>query len=401
MNVSQRPWRSDSFRFTGASWLISNIMQFTRQDGAEVSSAWLHGLSLEAFGGPRWWAHGEPTARPCLAEIPADVLEFCREGVCCLVLDMSNEGQPFLPDWMGRLHEELDRLGLPPERCTLLQQNRVFEKAYRRWAAETGRLPIRIGVYDYFPRRLIGLSAGAAGDQEGLRFSSQERDKRFCCFNFTPRPPRVGMVSWLLAGGFDALGHVSFGIGRKDVSIHEQLQVYDWFPEIETVRRGLEMLRLRAPLLLDLPANPSHVPEYDLGAQYLYESSYFSIVTESDVSNGALVRFTEKSIKPLLMLHPMIVLGNPGTLALLRELGFETFPELFDEAYDNIEDPVERVRRVMQEIARVLSMPKAQLHDVVVGMRRKLLENWICARRQLSARYGMVVEPMLVDRMLD
>jgi hypothetical protein len=97
----------------------------------------------------------------------------------------------------------------------------------------------------------------------------------------------------------------------------------------------------------------------------------------------------------------MIVVGNPGTLALLRELGFQTFPELFDETYDSIEDPVERVRRVMQEVARVLSMPKAQLHDLVIGMRRKLLDNWICARRQLPERYGLIVEPMLIDRMLD
>ncbi len=376
-------------------------MEFTRQDCVEVSSAWLHGLSLEAFGGPRWWSNGEPTARLCIAEIPLDVLAACRAGACHILLDMSNEGQPFLPEWMGRLHDELDRLDLPQDRCTLLQQNRCFEAAYSQWAEETGRLPIRIGVYDHFPRRLIGLTAAGGEERENLHFSLQERDKSFCCFNFTPRSPRVGMVSWLLAGGFDAVGHVSFGTGRKDASVYEQLQVYDWFPEIETVRRGLEMLRLRAPLLLDLPPNPSHVPEYDLGARHLYESSYFSIVTESDVSNGALVRFTEKSIKPLLMLHPMIVVGNPGTLALLRELGFQTFPELFDETYDSIEDPVERVRRVMQEVARVLSMPKAQLHDLVIGMRRKLLDNWICARRQLPERYGLIVEPMLIDRMLD
>ena len=37
----------------------------------------------------------------------------------------------------------------------------------------------------------------------------------------------------------------------------------------------------------------------------------------------------------------MIILGQPYTLKHLRKLGFKTFPDMFDESYDEIEDDYE------------------------------------------------------------
>ena len=34
---------------------------------------------------------------------------------------------------------------------------------------------------------------------------------------------------------------------------------------------------------------------------------------------------TEKTLKPLLHLRPLVMLGSSGTLAMLRALGFESF----------------------------------------------------------------------------
>ena len=43
---------------------------------------------------------------------------------------------------------------------------------------------------------------------------------------------------------------------------------------------------------------------------------------------------TEKTYKPIYMQHPFMVYGHSNTLARLRELGFVTFDNLFNEAYD-------------------------------------------------------------------
>jgi hypothetical protein len=58
----------------------------------------------------------------------------------------------------------------------------------------------------------------------------------------------------------------------------------------------------------------------------------------------------EKSYKPLAAQHPMMMIGTPGNLAYLRGQGFETFPELFDESYDNVLDWKQRVQHIVQQV---------------------------------------------------
>lgn len=63
----------------------------------------------------------------------------------------------------------------------------------------------------------------------------------------------------------------------------------------------------------------------------------------------------EKSYKPLAAQHPILMVSTPGNLAYLRSQGFETFPELFDERYDDIANWHERVQyvvNVLQEFDR-------------------------------------------------
>ena len=58
----------------------------------------------------------------------------------------------------------------------------------------------------------------------------------------------------------------------------------------------------------------------------------------------------EKSYKPIAAQHPMLLVGTPGNLAYLRGQGFETFPELFDESYDNVLDWKQRVQCIIRQV---------------------------------------------------
>ena len=44
--------------------------------------------------------------------------------------------------------------------------------------------------------------------------------------------------------------------------------------------------------------------------------------------------------------HPFLLVTHPGTLRHLRSIGFETFPEWFDEAYDDIDNDAERFNAI-------------------------------------------------------
>jgi hypothetical protein len=67
-----------------------------------------------------------------------------------------------------------------------------------------------------------------------------------------------------------------------------------------------------------------------------YDDTYFSLVVET-LQHGNSPWMTEKVFKACAYYHPFLVIGQQGLLALLRKMGFETYPNIFDEYYDSIQ----------------------------------------------------------------
>ena len=92
-----------------------------------------------------------------------------------------------------------------------------------------------------------------------------------------------------------------------------------------------------------------------------YDHTYFSIVLESIRSWEERTCFlTEKTYKPIAFCHPFMLVGATGCLALLRQQGFETFDNLFDESYDLQDDFDAKMKIIVENISRFEWQP----HDV-------------------------------------
>lgn len=59
---------------------------------------------------------------------------------------------------------------------------------------------------------------------------------------------------------------------------------------------------------------------------------------------------TEKTVRPLLWGMPFLTLAGQGQLQMLREMGFETFPELWDESYDQHRDLNSRAAAIVSQM---------------------------------------------------
>jgi hypothetical protein len=84
-----------------------------------------------------------------------------------------------------------------------------------------------------------------------------------------------------------------------------------------------------------------------------YDDTYFTIAVEtyigqttvenemkgiiSDQASPCKLFVTEKTFKPIAHQHPFLVCGMKGTLAFLKENGFETYDHIFDESYDTLD----------------------------------------------------------------
>jgi hypothetical protein len=110
-----------------------------------------------------------------------------------------------------------------------------------------------------------------------------------------------------------------------------------------------------------------------------YDDSWFSVVTETEMRPRP-TRITEKILKPLVNFQPLIVFGNPGSLKMVREYGFETFDNVIDESYDEELDPRRRFDHAYAELTRLCTMDEA-------GLAR--MEHAIEDRMTFNARWGL------------
>jgi len=78
-----------------------------------------------------------------------------------------------------------------------------------------------------------------------------------------------------------------------------------------------------------------------------YESTDIEVVLETLFDDGRL-HLTEKSLRPIAMGQPFILAGTQGSLEYLRSYGFKTFGAVWDESYDLVEDPAERLIQIAE-----------------------------------------------------
>lgn len=81
-----------------------------------------------------------------------------------------------------------------------------------------------------------------------------------------------------------------------------------------------------------------------------YDSTWFSLVNESQCEDNGILFWTEKTCKPLAFFHPFLTIAQPGLLARLREFGFETWPEVFDETYDTMPHLQDRMQHIAAQV---------------------------------------------------
>ena len=69
---------------------------------------------------------------------------------------------------------------------------------------------------------------------------------------------------------------------------------------------------------------------------------------------------TEKSFKPIAYYHPYMIAGQKGCLQYLRNLGFETFDNMFDESYDLLENYNDRINLIAQNVKEFCQLLKKE-----------------------------------------
>lgn len=134
----------------------------------------------------------------------------------------------------------------------------------------------------------------------------------------------------------------------------------------------IEFMRNWKPIVLDFP--PDVVDKNDrIFTPLMYLDTIFSLVSESEYEEGVLF-VTEKTWKPVSSNHPFLIFGNPGVLEYLKSLGYETYPELFDENYDSM-DYHNKLYHIRGTLEKYTSIYFTEYFDIYNSVRDKIMYN--------------------------
>ena len=136
--------------------------------------------------------------------------------------------------------------------------------------------------------------------------------------------------------------------------------------------------KTHAPVVFD-ELFPNRNFNFDLivGAQRKPYAEYFiEIVGETDILTTNWI--TEKTVKNLFIGKPFIIMGAPGSLAKIKDLGFRTFDKWIDESYDEIENIHLRLEHIKKEIDRLAGKNL----DELAAMSQEMTEVFVHNRKR-------------------
>lgn len=182
--------------------------------------------------------------------------------------------------------------------------------------------------------------------------------KRFLCFYHRPTAARLGLAAYLnTKHNKSTVLHFS----AKDSVDFELDKLLQW--DQSTAAMTASML-LELPILQGSPERYTAHNGYDYSdpLTLMYKHILVDIVVESHVA-GTTFFPTEKTVRPMLLKKPFIVFGSRDYLVYLRQMGFRTFHDFWDEDYDGYEG-ADRLHRIQQLIDSIASLPINQLESM-------------------------------------
>lgn len=199
----------------------------------------------------------------------------------------------------------------------------------------------------------------------------------FLCLYHRPTAARLGIAGYLKKNhAKNSIIHFS---AKTDVDsrVHFELdKLLSW---------DLDSVANAGDLIQDLPLlqysserlTSTHGYDYNDPLTSLYDNTFVDLVVESHVA-GRTFFPTEKTFRPIILGKPFIIFGSRNYLAYMRQMGFQTFWEHWDESYDGYDSAgrLHKIYQLIDYIGKMSAEQRTQLaQDIkpVVDYNRNLL----------------------------
>jgi len=285
------------------------------------------------------------------SRVPNQLLDLVRNGNGYILLEHGFEA--FVEDEnLDRMHEYFQMHQIPFNKVLYSMGCGNIEEIYDFYCIKRN-IPVhnRIKFHQFHPCQ-ESLAINEMRHQYNPEYDPDHMPgKTFLSLNLRPRNHRTLLLGLFKKYGLLENSHFSYaGLmpGQSICGMLDQMHLEACGLDDEIYNElNSEMEKY---ILDEDPVNNCDVV-YDMDSrEYMklyYDDSLVSVCTETTF-HTTIMALTEKCIKPIAYKHPFILCGAQGILKYIQGLGFKTFGDFWDEGYDEIYNPNERLVRIAQ-----------------------------------------------------
>lgn len=267
------------------------------------------------------------------------------------------------------IHNHFESIGFPMKQIVYVSNCTNGQEMYDDYCIRKGKTPA-INV-EYIPTCRIHKTGVEEPVRDNQPYIPGPKSKDFLCFQRRYNDHRLLFYvhMWkanLLDKFYMSMSKIQPEAGR---SYESNLQhVANRYPQFEITKQDIIDSELPLPLTLDSD-NFNVYPMESSASQVerFYRDSLINIISETNFFTNE-IHLNEKTYKPIAFKQPFIMIASPFSLKHLKDVGFKTFDQWWDESYDLEQDNVKRMQKIIslvKEISSWSSDRKIQFsHDV-------------------------------------
>lgn len=150
------------------------------------------------------------------------------------------------------------------------------------------------------------------------------------------------------------------------------LDAWQQWGHAETISQWLKSTKISS--LDDKAVHQQYDPAFNTNRSLLDHYHRFSIEIVSETyTRGNCFFPTEKTVRPLMAKKPMLIYGPRHYVKRLKNLGFRTWSEVWDESYDDLEGP-QRWQKIKQVMGKISQLHAEECKEIGAHNRSRLEE---------------------------
>lgn len=353
-NPDKKVWQSNfeqhnfwSTRATG--WVTMNFVQQLKLIFSHHSSKYTIDIKdVDPSSSGYYLIHYGRSDQICenhgLGFITSDIVDRCNQGQLKLLIAFCYEtfdGSVSFREWYNTFCGALLELGIKKSHSVVVLTNTITE-----W---TPKYDNRCDILYYpwleaFLKTELVKNSRTAPSIELIK-----KQKRFINLNLKPRPHRYLMLMYLIYKNIVDQGYVSWK-NQDFQSWREILQnsnnCFAWYNNLSNFENddfGFFHFVTSRKIINDMNLDKISGSEPWVGLDRHYQMACVDLVNETHAELYGDVFLSEKTFKPIAHGLPFIFNASRGHLAQVKKLGYESFPELFNEDYDDMPASVEKI----------------------------------------------------------